>query len=81
MIFSTVPLLMAAVFGALWWMRRARPAAVAAVLWLLYAGYEDLMTARALCSGECNVRVDLLLIWPALALAGAVAVVAAFRRR
>ena len=81
MIFSSAALLLAAVFGALWWFRRARPAAVAAVLWLLYAGYEGLMSARVLCSGECNIRVDLLLIWPALALASVVAVVAAFRRR
>jgi hypothetical protein len=36
--------------------------------WIGYAIYEALMQARILCSGECNIRVDLLLIWPALLL-------------
>jgi hypothetical protein len=39
---------------------------VAAVLWLLYGVYESMMYARILCSGECNIRVDLLLIYPIL---------------
>ncbi len=37
-----------------------------AMVWALYAGYEALMYARILCTGECNIRVDLLLIYPAL---------------
>ena len=40
--------------------------AVAAGLWLLYGIYESLVYARILCSGECNIRVDLLLIYPIL---------------
>ena len=36
------------------------------VAWLGYALYEVLMVRRVLCSGECNIRVDLLLIHPAL---------------
>jgi hypothetical protein len=39
---------------------------VLALLWLAYSGYEYLMYKRVLCSGECNIRVDLLLIYPAL---------------
>ena len=39
---------------------------VLALLWLTYSGYEYLMYKRVLCSGECNIRVDLLLIYPAL---------------
>jgi len=39
-----------------------------AVIWVVYAVYEYLMYARVLCSGECNIRVDLLLIYPALLL-------------
>lgn len=34
--------------------------------WLSYAGYEFLMYQRILCSGDCNIRIDLLLIYPAL---------------
>jgi hypothetical protein len=37
-------------------------------LWLLYTLYEFGMKTRVLCSGECNIRVDLLLIYPVLAL-------------
>lgn len=36
------------------------------VLWLCYSLYEYLMYTRVLCSGECNIRVDLLLIYPVL---------------
>ena len=39
---------------------------VAATAWLLYAGYEWLMLHRVLCSGDCNIRIDLLLLHPAL---------------
>lgn len=37
-----------------------------AIFWLLYAGYEFMMFKRVWCSGECNIRVDLLLIFPLL---------------
>ena len=36
--------------------------------WLLYGVYEFGMRQRWLCSGECNIRVDLLVIYPVLAL-------------
>ena len=39
---------------------------VLALLWLAYSGYEYPMYKRVLCPGECNIRVDLLLIYPAL---------------
>jgi hypothetical protein len=41
------------------------------IVWALYAGYETGMQQRWLCSGECNIRVDLLLIYPALLAASA----------
>lgn len=37
-----------------------------AVFWMVYAGYEFLMFKRVWCSGDCNIRVDLLLIFPLL---------------
>ncbi len=49
--------------------RRAPVVLNVAVLWSLYAVYEFLMYRRVLCSGECNIRVDLLLIYPGLLLA------------
>lgn len=42
---------------------------VAAILWLLYAVYESLIAARVLCEADCNIRVDLALFIPILALA------------
>ncbi|MCW8963057.1 MAG: hypothetical protein OQL16_04610, partial [Gammaproteobacteria bacterium] len=36
------------------------------LLWLIYTVYEFGMYLRILCSGECNIRVDLLLIYPVL---------------
>ena len=36
------------------------------ILWMGYGLYEYLMQIRVLCSGECNIRVDLLLIYPVL---------------
>jgi len=47
---------------------RRTTAIVAGVMWLLYAGYETGMKLRVLCTGECNIRVDLLLFYPVLLL-------------
>ncbi|HEY7612199.1 MAG TPA: hypothetical protein VH764_04345 [Gemmatimonadales bacterium] len=38
----------------------------AGVVWLLYGLYELGMKRRWLCGGECNIRIDLLLIYPLL---------------
>lgn len=37
-----------------------------ALLWASYGVYELLMYRRVLCTGECNIRVDLLPIVPIL---------------
>lgn len=36
--------------------------------WIFYSVYEYLMYTRVLCSGECNIRIDLLFIYPFLLL-------------
>jgi hypothetical protein len=54
--------------------RRAPVVLNVSILWSLYAVYEFLMYRRVLCSGDCNIRVDLLLIYPALAAATAWAI-------
>ncbi len=47
--------------------RQPRPAAIlAAILWLLYAVFEVLVAKAILCDEKCNIRIDLLLIWPML---------------
>jgi len=45
---------------------RRRVAVGTGILWLLYAVYEYGMQRRWLCSGECDIRVDLLVIYPVL---------------
>ena len=68
-------LLPAAVFLGVFVLSRRRAGGIAAAAWLLYAVYEYGIKARVLCSGECNIRVDLLLIHPALILGSIVALV------
>lgn len=41
-------------------------ARVAAWMWTVYALYELGMKYRILCSGECNIRIDLLVVYPLL---------------
>ena len=43
-----------------------RVAVGAGIAWLIYAVYEFGMKQSWLCSGECNIRIDLLLIYPLL---------------
>jgi hypothetical protein len=68
-IFIAYPFL-AAVIGALLLVlgrsRRRRTAVGVGIVWLLYFAYESGMQQRWLCTGECNIRIDLLLIYPVL---------------
>lgn len=74
-------LLPAAVFSVLAWTRRHAVVTVTALAWLAYAAWETGMKLRLLCSGECNIRVDLLLIYPGLLLLSIASVVVVLRRR
>ena len=78
------PLLAAVVGGALMalgrWKRR-RAVVGAGALWLLYAAYETGMRLRWLCSGECNIRIDLLVIYPLLLVALVIAAASLLRAR
>jgi len=72
--------LLAAVPGGLFMVlyagSRRRLVLVAAGAWFLYVPYEYGMKLRILCSGECNIRVDLLILYPALLLISAAGLVA-----
>lgn len=68
------------VLGALGRYRRHRTAVGVGVVWLLYSLYELGMKRRWLCSGECNIRVDLLLIYPVLLMGLVVAGISLLRR-
>jgi hypothetical protein len=67
-------------FSMLWFWRRRLLALIAAVFWLAYGVYEYLMFSRVLCSGECNIRVDILVIYPALLAFGVLGVVHSLMR-
>lgn len=86
-IFISQPLLAllpAGAYTALYRASSRRLVGAAAVLWFLYTPYEYGMHRRWLCSGECNIRVDLLLLYPVLwlvSLAAAIVGVRAINRR
>ena len=71
----------AALFGLAYRRRPSGVVLLAAAAWALYAAYETAMAMRWLCSGECNIRVDLLVIVPALLLLSVAALLAALRKR
>ena len=74
-------LLIGAVLFAIGILRRTRFLAGTGVIWVAYAVYEYAMKARILCTGECNIRVDLLLVYPALLAATVLGIARAMRRR
>jgi hypothetical protein len=49
--------------------------AATAVVWLVYTVYEYSMHQRWLCTGDCNIRLDLLLLYPVLLVTSIVAVI------
>jgi hypothetical protein len=57
----------AALFLYLFSISKAKLVLITALSWLAYLPYEYGMKLRLLCSGECNIRVDLLLIYTLLA--------------
>ena len=71
-----VALLGAASFVGLWQICHKRIVLVTAYLWAAYCVYEYLMMARVLCSGECNIRIDLLLLYPLILVSSLWALVA-----
>ena len=64
---------------ALWAASRRRLVLVAAIAWLLYVPYEHGMKWRVLCSGESDIRVDLLVLYPALAVLALLGLISALR--
>lgn len=67
-IFPLLGVFISGLFCWFYYSQKLRSALISAALWLTYSGYEGLMYARVLCTGECNIRVDLLLIYPLLLL-------------
>lgn len=71
-------LIPAALFFVVAYIRRSRFAGAAGIVWVMYTLYEFGMRARILCSGDCNIRLDLLVIYPTLVVLSLAAVIAIF---
>ena len=54
---------------------KSRFAFTTAILWVIYGMYEWMMYARILCGGDCNIRIDLLFIYPILMLVSLTALI------
>ncbi len=83
-VFISYPLaafLPAAAFLGLYAMKKRTGILVAALCWAGYAALETLNYMHITCSGECNIRVDLLVIYPALWIVSIVAVAQLFLPR
>lgn len=52
---------------------------LAGLSWLAYLPYEYAMKLRILCSGECNIRVDILLIYSLLHVVSIIAIIAVIK--
>jgi len=68
--FAFIPALL---FGFLYTRTHTKLQLSTTLLWGVYALYELAMKLRILCSGECNIRIDLLLIYPLLLIISLVA--------
>lgn len=64
--FPWLALLPVILLGVMGYRRHRTITWIAAVAWLLYTAYEMAMRLKVLCPGECDIRVDLLLIYPIL---------------
>jgi hypothetical protein len=83
-IFIEYPFVAAAIGVALLGLGRRvhrRVAVGAGLAWLLYGLYEIGMKQRWLCTGECNIRIDLLIIYPVLLVGLVAALVSLLRAR
>jgi hypothetical protein len=49
--------------------RPRRAVIVSGILWLLYAVWEHQVATGVLCDADCNIRVDLVFLFPILGLA------------
>jgi hypothetical protein len=79
--YPAAALVPAALFAIAFFLKKGPLCGLASVLWVIYCAYEFLMKFRVLCSGECNIRVDLLVLYPALFLVSLCAIVEFLVRR
>ena len=67
--FAFAAAMMAVIHLVAGWQRPRLAVIVSGILWLLYAVYERLVATGVLCDADCNIRVDLVFLFPILGLA------------
>ena len=70
-----VALIFAMTFFILYATTQKRFVLIVGFFWLAYCIYEYGIKFRVLCSGECNIRIELLLVYPLLVLLSLVGLV------
>ncbi len=80
-VYPVLALVAGIVFIRMYLMMKSRASLVAGVAWVLYFIYESLIKAGIWCEGECNIRVDLLLLYPLLLLISLVAIFLYYRKK
>jgi len=64
----------AVLFLLFYLVKRSRLILITSLAWALYSTYEYLVQSGVLCSGECNIRFDILLFHPMLLLLSILAI-------
>ena len=70
----------AVIFGFLYFKNKNKLVMWSALLWTIYGIYEELNLLRITCSGECNIRIDLFLIYPILIVISVLAIIKSFKK-
>jgi len=73
-LYPEVALLPVLILGLFYFKSKNKFILITTIFWLLYMVYEKLHLLRILCSGECNIRIDLLLIYPVLTVLSVIAI-------
>jgi len=77
-IFLLICLTIAALLAIAWFYSRGVIVLVASVLWAIFPFYNFWILTN--CSGDCNIRIDLLLVGPILLIVSVLALVSVVRR-
>jgi len=75
MIFPFAATLIGALYLWMFYKLKTKSSILTGVIWILYSVYEYLMYIRVLCTGECNIRIDLLVIYPLLIVSSLVSII------
>lgn len=73
-------LIPAIIFGFIYFKNKNKVVLWSAISWTLYGIYEELNLLRITCTGECNIRIDLFLIYPILIIISVFAIIKSLKK-